>query len=92
MSTIQVRVDDQTKNRVDRLFTSLGLDTSTAIRIFFQAALEAEGLPFEVRHSKPNAETLAALRETEEIISGKKAAVRYGSVREAFDAALAEDD
>ena len=48
--TIQVRVDDQLKNSVDSLFSSLGLDTSTAIRMFLVAAIEAGGIPFAVRH------------------------------------------
>jgi DNA-damage-inducible protein J len=34
MATIQVRVNDQTKAAVDSLFSSLGLDTSTAVRMF----------------------------------------------------------
>lgn len=48
--TIQVRVDDQLKDSADSLFSSLGLDTSTAIRIFLVASLEAGGIPFTVAH------------------------------------------
>ncbi|MCL2048213.1 MAG: type II toxin-antitoxin system RelB/DinJ family antitoxin [Defluviitaleaceae bacterium] len=48
--TIQVRVDNQFKEAVDTLFTSLGMDTSTAIRIFLNAAMEAGGIPFAVTH------------------------------------------
>ena len=48
--TIQVRVDDQLKDSVDILFSSLGLDTSTAIRIFLNASIEAGGIPFAVTH------------------------------------------
>jgi len=40
MATIQVRVDDETKSAVDSLFSSLGLDTSTAVRMFFKASLD----------------------------------------------------
>ena len=47
--TIQVRVDDQLKESVDLLFTSLGMDTSTAVRIFLIAAMEVGGIPFDVR-------------------------------------------
>ena len=47
--TIQVRVDEQLKNSVDALFASLGLDTSTAIRMFLVAAMEAGGIPFAIR-------------------------------------------
>jgi len=46
--TIQVRVDDQLKEDVDTLFASLGLDTSTAVRMFLVAAMEAGGIPFAV--------------------------------------------
>jgi DNA-damage-inducible protein J len=48
--TIQVRVDDQLKDSADILFSSLGLDTSTAIRMFLVASMEAGGIPFAVAH------------------------------------------
>jgi DNA-damage-inducible protein J len=48
MATIQVRVDENTKIAVDSLFSSLGLDTSTAVRMFLAASLERDGLPFVV--------------------------------------------
>ena len=50
MANIQIRVNDELKSKADMLFTSLGLDTSTAIRIFLTAAIENNGLPFEVKH------------------------------------------
>jgi len=46
--TIQVRVDDQLKDSADMLFASLGLDTSTAVRMFLIAAMETGGIPFAV--------------------------------------------
>jgi len=46
--TIQVRVDNQLKDSADMLFSSLGLDTSTAIRMFLVASLETNGIPFAV--------------------------------------------
>jgi DNA-damage-inducible protein J len=48
--TIQVRVDDRLKDSADVLFSSLGLDTSTAIRIFLVASMEMGGIPFAVTH------------------------------------------
>lgn len=53
MANIQVRVNDELKAQADTLFSSLGLDTSTAVRIFLTVAVENNGLPFEVRHSLP---------------------------------------
>lgn len=50
MATVQVRVDDDLKARADKLWASLGIDTSTAVRMFLVASLEHRGLPFELRH------------------------------------------
>jgi DNA-damage-inducible protein J len=51
MATFQLRLDDTLKQKADTLFSSLGLDTSTAIRIFLSAAIENNGIPFQVRHN-----------------------------------------
>jgi len=54
MATIQVRVDDSTKAAADLLFTSLGMDTSTAVRIFLSAALDFGGIPFALINRNHN--------------------------------------
>ncbi len=58
MATLQIRVEDSLKSQADNLFSSLGLDTSTAVRIFLNAAIEYDGIPFLVGH-KTNAFSLA---------------------------------
>lgn len=52
MATLQIRVDDELKANADILFRGLGLDTSTAIRIFLTAAIENNGIPFQVAHKQ----------------------------------------
>ena len=47
--TLQIRVDDIMKKVTEELFTSLGLDTSTAIRIFLSIVIETGSLLFEVK-------------------------------------------
>ena len=64
MATLQIRINDDLKNRADALFNSLGLDTSTAVRIFFSAAIENNGIPFEVRHKTIPAEMQQAIYES----------------------------
>ena len=54
MSTLQIRIDEQLKKDADSLFSSLGLDTSTAIRIF---------LNFPVVHKKQYNESLSAIQD-----------------------------
>ena len=50
MATLQIRIDDVLKQEADALFASLGLDTTTAVRIFLNAAVENAGIPFSVQH------------------------------------------
>ena len=64
MATIQIRVDDNMKSAADTLFSNLGLDTSTAIRMFLSAALAKDGMPFAVKRRKPNADLLEAIHDT----------------------------
>ena len=43
---IQIRVDRPLKDEVTKIFTSLGLDMSTAVRMFFQRCKRMKGIPF----------------------------------------------
>ena len=64
MATIQIRIDDGTKEAADSLFAALGLDTSTAVRMFISAALEHDGIPFSIRRErKPGAELREAMED-----------------------------
>ena len=47
-SLVQLRVDDQLKKEAIELFDKLGLDLSTAIRIFLTRAVKEEGIPFSM--------------------------------------------
>ena len=45
--------------------TRLGMTVSQAVNMYFEACLREYGIPFRVGYPKPNAETLAALQETD---------------------------
>jgi len=74
--TIQVRVDDALKDSADSLFTSLGLDTSTAVRMFLVASIETGGIPFAVARG---VDRDSAIREA---IARRKAGKRFYTVDE----------
>jgi DNA-damage-inducible protein J len=63
MATLQIRVDDLVKKNADQLFASLGLDTSTAVRMFLNAAIEFDGIPFAISHRRINKDTLQAIED-----------------------------
>lgn len=46
---LQVRIDADTKKQADALFNELGLDTSTAIRVFIKQALKNKAIPFSIQ-------------------------------------------
>ena len=87
MATIQVRIDDNIKAAADSLFSALGLDTATAVRMFIAAALENDGIPFEVRQHRYNAETLEAM---EDVRLGRNLHGPYATVEEAMRAMMEE--
>lgn len=51
-SVMQVRVDDEIRDEATRIFNDLGLDMSTAIRIFLKRAIKEEGIPFPMNSSQ----------------------------------------
>ena len=62
-STIQIRVDDELKQKADALFRELGTDTTAAVRIFLTQAVAHNGFPFEIRRVTEN--PYAAMSEDE---------------------------
>jgi len=61
MSFIQIRIDDTLKNQATILFDELGIDLSTAIRLFLKKSLQVGGLPFDVRLSDNTLKGISAI-------------------------------
>ncbi len=47
-SLLQVRVDDSLKDQAARVFDNLGIDISTAVRMFLKRAVMDNGIPFRM--------------------------------------------
>jgi DNA-damage-inducible protein J len=45
---VQIRVEPALKQKADALFRSIGLDTTSAIRLFFMQSLLKGTIPFEI--------------------------------------------
>ena len=58
---LQVRVDDEIKNKASEIFTALGIDLSTAVRIFLIKCIAVGGLPFEMNINNSTINALSAL-------------------------------
>ena len=49
MPQIAVRVDDQLKKEATAIFNELGLDMSTAVKLFLKQSVLTRRIPFEVK-------------------------------------------
>lgn len=47
-STLQIRIDSDLRREADKLFTEVGLDMSSAVRLFLRQSVIRRRLPFEV--------------------------------------------
>ncbi len=83
MSNINIRIDAEKKAKAQELFSSLGMDMSTAINLFIQQAIDFNGIPFVIR--KYNAETEAAFAEVEEMKKHPELYKGYTDIDELFE-------
>ncbi len=44
-ATVQVRIDEDTREQANAVFERIGLDIPTAIRMFLKQSIESNGLP-----------------------------------------------
>lgn len=85
-TTIQTRVDTKLKEQADFLFSSIGLDTTSAIRLFLTQSVIQKKIPFEaIAPEEFNAETVAAMNEARAISNGDIYAKRYSSFNDALN-------
>lgn len=71
-STISIRVNETLKEQAQSLFKELGMDMSTAVNIFLTQSVREQRIPFVIGVEVPNAETIAAMEEIEEMIASGK--------------------
>ena len=48
MATIQVRIGDDDKKKAEKILKALGMDMTTAVRIFVKRITLEEGIPFPI--------------------------------------------
>ncbi|GHV86820.1 addiction module antitoxin RelB [Spirochaetia bacterium] len=81
-ANLNIRIDPQTKQGAEQLFSNFGITISDAVTIFLKQSIMVGGLPFELKQPRYNAATEAAMQEARDIMSGKKNAKGYKTARE----------
>lgn len=80
-STIQIRVDAKTKREARKTLDALGLDMSSAVKMFLKNVVTTQSIPLDLRTANgfTMAQEKAMVAETEE---AKKSGKRYATIDE----------
>ena len=86
MATVNmsIRMDTELKKQADAMLADMGLNMTTAMNMFLRQVVRQGKIPFEIATDIPNAETLAAMKEVDDMINGKIPAKKYSSTDELF--------
>jgi len=49
MAFLQIRIDEDLKNKANAVYSAIGVDLSTAVRIFLKKSIQEGGFPFDTR-------------------------------------------
>lgn len=77
-----ISIDADVKTKAQELFADLGMDLSTAINVFLRQAVYEHSFPFDIRREIPNADTIAAMQEAEEMLQSPESYKKYSSFSE----------
>lgn len=75
-----ISIDADIKAQAQELFADFGLDLSTAINIFLRQSVRENCIPFSIQREVPNADTVAAMKEAEEVSRHPEKYIRYKSM------------
>jgi DNA-damage-inducible protein J len=81
MTTLNIRIDEDLKKKATKTFASMGLDMSTAVKLFLNQTIKENGLPF---HPTNNSKAIRAMWD-KEVADALKYGKSYKTAEELFD-------
>lgn len=84
-TTYSFRLDKELKEDADELFKSLGMNTSVALNMFLTQCVREQSIPFKPSMNVPNERLLNAIKEVEDIESGRIKPKKYKTFEEALE-------
>ena len=82
---LSIRMDAELKKQAETMLADMGLNMTTAMNIFLRQVVRQGKIPFEIATDIPNAETVAAIKEMDDMVSGKISTKKYTSIDELFE-------
>ena len=84
---VQVRIDEDLKNQATAVYDALGIDLSTAVRMFLKRSVMVNGVPFSMILSDSETKTEKAAKA---LISLNREALKSGTSEMSLDEINAE--
>ena len=78
-TNLNIRTDKEIKEAAEKIYSSLGLNMTTAINMFLRASIRESGIPFDLRLDVPNDETIKAIEEGR-MIAKDKNVIAYDNI------------
>ena len=66
-TSINIRMDSELKNQFEAFCADMGMSMTTAFTIFAKKSVREYRIPFEIGAENLNTETIAAIREVQEL-------------------------
>lgn len=81
-TSMNIRMDSKIKQQAQHLFAEFGLDMTTAVNMFLRQAIRERRIPFELKLNIPNAATIAAIEEIQQMKKNPSIGKSYTDVDE----------
>ena len=90
-ASMYIRIDPEVKSDVESIYAQYGMSITDAINVFLYTSRNRRGLPFDLRPPAPNAETIAAIAEVQEIKRNPQLFKSFDSVEALFEDLNSDD-
>jgi len=91
-TSINIRMDEELKRDFDRLCDEFGLSMSAAFTVFAKTVVRRQMIPFEISANVPNAATVAAIEEVQEMKRNPELYKGFDSVEALFEELESNDE
>ena len=62
-TNLNIRTDKEIKEAAEKIYSSLGLNMTTAMNMFLRASIRESGIPIDLKLNVPSDETIKAIEE-----------------------------
>ena len=89
-TNVNIRMDEATKLAFDKFCEEIGISVSSAFNIYAKTVVREQRIPFELSLETPNAVTVAAMKELDDIIAHPEMYKSYDNASQMMEDILNE--